>query len=269
MSLVLFVCLLCAFRPRTRRGVCYNAARLMPPPPWLFQQLWVEREEKVRGKAALLSLMSNLIPHGGKHWAVNLAAIRLAAEVMGGGILVWGPQLFWKSLCRYLQHVDVWSAKDEFYFSRESHICQVYCPIIPIHLSSHWMPIRFTGWCRYMASGWCQRSATAELVWLATPRAPPLPPSPRRGLPGRGNLPKRARSLPAMTPCAETRGGLEFQLGPSDEDVRDGARNACQMSLQSGGDTRGLAFRADDEAACCTRLDGCIATDAPRCRRSI
>lgn len=57
---------------------------------------------------------------------------------------------------------------------------------------------------------------------------------------GRGNLPERARSLPAKTPCAETRGGLEFQLGPPDEDVRNGAQNACQMSLQSGGDMRGL-----------------------------
>lgn len=117
--------------------------------------------------------------------------------------------------------------------------------------------------------GWCQRAATAELVWLATPRAPPLPPSPRRGLPGRGNLPERARSLPALTPCAEPRGRLEFQLGPPDEDVRDGARNACQMSLQSGGDMSGLSFRVDDEAACRLCSDGYISTDVPLCHRCL
>lgn len=127
----------------------------------------VNVREKARGRA-LAPLFSNLIPHGGKHWAVNLAASWLAAEVMGRGLSVWGPQLFWKSLCRYLQHVYVWSTKDESYFSREPHICQVYCPIIPIHLSTHWMPIRFTGWCRYTASGRCQCSAAAELLWLAT-----------------------------------------------------------------------------------------------------
>ncbi len=71
-----------------------------------------------------------------------------------------------------------------------------------------------------MASGWCQRSAAAELLWLAAPRALPLSPSPRRGLPGHSNLPERARGLPAVTPCTETR-ELPFRLGPPDEDVRE------------------------------------------------
>lgn len=69
-------------RARTRLARClhrFGFSRIAS------KQLWVESEEKVRGKAALVSLMSNLIPHGGKHWAVNLAAIRLAAEVTGGG----------------------------------------------------------------------------------------------------------------------------------------------------------------------------------------
>ncbi|KAK9969077.1 hypothetical protein ABG768_027287 [Culter alburnus] len=44
----------------------------------------------------------------------------------------------------------------------------------------------------------------------------PLPPSPWRGLPGHGNLPKRASGVPAVEPRAETRGGSEFpfQLSP-------------------------------------------------------
>lgn len=32
--------------------------------------------------------------------------------------------------------------KNESYFSGESCICQVYCLIKPIHLSTHWMPIK-------------------------------------------------------------------------------------------------------------------------------
>lgn len=46
--------------------------------------------------------------------------------------------------------------KNESYSSGESCICHVYCLIKPIHLSTHWMPIKLHRMVQVYGGWWCQ-----------------------------------------------------------------------------------------------------------------
>lgn len=58
--------------------------------------------------------------------------------------------------------------KNESYSSGESCICQVYCLIKPIHLSTHWMPIKLHRMVQVYGGLMVPNFITAELFWLST-----------------------------------------------------------------------------------------------------
>lgn len=58
--------------------------------------------------------------------------------------------------------------KNESYSSGESCICQVYCLIKPIHLSTHWMPIKLHRMVQVYGGLMVPNFITAELFWLTT-----------------------------------------------------------------------------------------------------
>ena len=66
-----------------------------------------------------------------------------------------------------LVSVTCWCAKwkNEPYSSGEPCICQVYCLIKPIHLSTHWMPIKLHRMVQVYGGLLVPNFITAELFW--------------------------------------------------------------------------------------------------------
>lgn len=66
-----------------------------------------------------------------------------------------------------LVSVTCWCVKwkNESYSSGESCICQVYCLIKPIHLSTHWMPIKLHRMVQVYGGLLVPNFITAELSW--------------------------------------------------------------------------------------------------------